>query len=162
MSEIQNHSIAEIQDHSIDKIESQEPLRFQTSDVLIDVVKAMCQVNKGNVLIESASGKLEGIFCESDVYKRVDHKSLKWHQIPVGDVMTTKLFTISKDETIAHAIDMMQEYKFRHLPIVNGDMHATAVISVREIIDYIASFFPEHFLNLPPSPKHEAHDLYGG
>lgn len=36
----------------------------------------------------------------------------------VRDIMTTKLITISPDDTLIHATNLLRQYQFHHLPVV--------------------------------------------
>ena len=36
----------------------------------------------------------------------------------VRDIMTTKLFTVERDDTLSHAAHLLRQYQFHHLPVV--------------------------------------------
>jgi CBS domain-containing protein len=87
----------------------------------------------GAVLI-TASDKLNGIFTERDVVFRVVAAGLDPAQTAVSDVMTGSPKTISPDKTFGHAMLIMYEGGFRHLPVVeNGRL--VGMVSARNALD---------------------------
>jgi len=42
---------------------------------------------------------------------------------------------------------------FRHIPLVDGRGRPTAVVSMRDLIEYLSDFFNLDVLNLPPDPR---------
>ena len=70
--------------------------------------------------------------------------------------------TIRSDDSIAAAILAMQQGRFRRLPVVDGVGRAVGIVSIRDVLAWVADAFPEEFANLPPDPAHEASGLWGG
>ena len=104
---------------------------------------------------------LVGIFTERDLMRRVDHGSLAWRDEPVHSVMTARPMIIREDDTVAEALRRMDVGKRRHLPVVRG-REPIAIVSVRDVLAFLASRFPGDFLNLPPDPGKEAREPWGG
>jgi CBS domain-containing protein len=63
-------------------------------------------------------GHLAGIFTERDAVFRVLAESRDPEKTHVADVMTTKPKTIGPDKAVGHALLMMYEGGFRHVPVV--------------------------------------------
>ncbi len=51
----------------------------------------------------------------------------------VERIMTSPVFTLSPDNTIEDAMEMMSQHSFRHIPIVNEEEKLTGIISDRDI-----------------------------
>jgi CBS domain-containing protein len=122
------------------------------ADSVVNAVNAMNQRHIGSVLVQR-NGKLVGIFTERDVLTRVAFKDGN-RNLRVEEVMTPTPETLESGETIAFALNKMSHGGFRHIPIVDGDSQAIGVISVRNIVDFLAELFPEDVINLPPTPAH--------
>ena len=75
---------------------------------------------------------LVGIFSERDVL-RLAAEGANFHDLRVGDVMTTRLVTASSDTSIVDAAHLMGEHKIRHLPIVEGD-NLIGMIGIRDVL----------------------------
>src|SRR4029077_19254649 len=63
-------------------------------------------------------GRLAGIFTERDAVFRVLAESRDPKKTHVADVMTTKPKTIGPDKAVGHALLMMYDGGFRHVPVV--------------------------------------------
>ena len=80
---------------------------------------SMASNNVGAILVVDAAGKLAGLFTERDVLNRVVARGLDPDATPLAAVMTTKLQTASPAKPLAHALHMMFEGGFRHVPVVD-------------------------------------------
>lgn len=154
--------LGELAQTSIIEVERREPVRVQADAKLIDVVTLIREHRRGAVVIENTDGKLVGIFTESDLVQRVAHDTQKWQDGPVGEIMTRDPKCLRASSTIAEALSLMQQHTFRNLPIIDDDDRVVGIISIRDILAHIAEHFPEEFINLPPSSKHEASGRWGG
>ncbi len=139
---------------------SREPVRVPPEARLGDVVANMRNAKQGAALV-CQRRELVGIFTERDVIRRLDHTSLAWRDHPVATVMTARPMIIREDDSVAEALRRMDVGKRRHLPIVRG-REPIAIVSVRDLLSYIASRFPADFINLPPDPDKEARQPWGG
>jgi len=73
----------------------------------------------------------------------------------VERIMTSPVFTLTPENTIEDAMDMMSRHSFRHIPIVNEDEKLTGIISDRDIKLTLPSVLsdddPEFSLKVPVS-----------
>jgi len=152
--------IEQIVNVPISQIRMREPIRVGPDTPLGDVVDAMHVGRTGAALVVEGD-ELVGVFTEHDLLRRVDHRGDDWRDRPVRSVMTERPRVIRADDTIAEALRRMDAGRHRHLPVVRGT-EPVAVVSVRELLAYVASKFPTHFLNLPPDPDKEAREPWGG
>lgn len=93
----------------------------------------MASNNVGAILVVDAAGKLAGLFTERDVLNRVVARGLDPDSTPLAAVMTTKLQTASPDKPLAHALHMMFEGGFRHVPVVD-DGKPVGMVSARNAL----------------------------
>jgi CBS domain-containing protein len=119
------------------------------------VVAEMTAKGRGAVLVEEA-GSLVGIFTERDLLNRVDYSDPLWSHVVVGDVMTPHPMVIRSDDSLSEALRRLTAGHRRHLPIVDERGRVLGLISIRDIMSYIAERFPEDMMNLPPHPDHES------
>lgn len=94
---------------------------------------SMASNNVGAILVVDAAGKLAGLFTERDVLNRVVARGLDPDSTPLAAVMTTKLQTASPDKPLAHALHMMFEGGFRHVPVVD-DGKPVGMVSARNAL----------------------------
>jgi CBS domain-containing protein len=119
------------------------------------VVEEMRAKGRGAVLIEEG-GALVGIFTERDLLSRVDHSDALWSHVIVRDVMTPHPMVARNADSLAEALRRLTEGRRRHLPIVDDRGRVTGLVSIRDIMSYVAGRFPEEMMNLPPDPSHES------
>ena len=104
--------------------------------------KSVCAVaahmrdnNEGVVLVVAAEdGKLLGICTERDLAFKVLATGLDATSTPVGSVMTANPQTIHPEKPFGHALHLMYEGGFRHLPVVLPDGRPIGVLSSRDAL----------------------------
>ena len=104
--------------------------------------KSVCAVaahmrdnNEGVVLVVAAEdGKLLGICTERDLAFKVLAAGLDATSTPVGSVMTANTQTIHPEKPFGHALHLMYEGGFRHLPVVLPDGRPIGVLSSRDAL----------------------------
>lgn len=88
---------------------------------VIDAVNAMNEHRVGSVLVSEA-GFPVGIFSERDVLVRVVAAHRDPRQTLVRDVMTTRLYTASADDSLLEVMHLMTERRCRHVPVMEGEL----------------------------------------
>lgn len=129
--------------------------RVGAEDAMWKVVSEMKTKGRGAVLVEE-DGALVGIFTERDLLNRVDYSDALWSHMVVRDVMTPHPMVIHADDSLSEALRRLTQGHRRHLPIVDERGRVLGLISIRDILTYVAERFPEDMLNLPPHPDHES------
>jgi len=100
-----------------DVIASQKPLTTSGNTTIATATKLMKKHSVGALMIVE-DGHLAGIFTERDAVFRVLAESRDPKKTHVAEVMTTKPKTIGPDKALGHALLMMHEGGFRHVPVV--------------------------------------------
>ena len=95
---------------------------------------AMASQSVGAIMIVDETGRLIGLFTERDVLNRVVARGLAPEQTPLAAVMTDKLQTATPDKTLGHALHLMFEGGFRHVPVVNDEGHPLGMVSARDAL----------------------------
>lgn len=75
--------------------------------------------------------KLVGIFTERDALFRVLACGLDPDRTSVGEVMTVRPTTVSPDRPVVHALHLMHDGGFRHMPVTE-DGRAVGMVSIRD------------------------------
>lgn len=87
----------------------------------------------GAILVVDDQGRLAGLFSERDVLNRVVAHGLDPDSTQLSTVMTAELQTASPDKPLAHALHMMFEGGFRHVPVVE-DGRPVGMVSARNAL----------------------------
>jgi CBS domain-containing protein len=83
-------------------------------------------------------GRLVGIFSERDALLKLGRDVASLRHRPVSEFMTANPKSLAADAKIAFAVRHMDQGGFRHLPIVNEENVLMSVLSVRDILRYVA------------------------
>ena len=118
-------------------------------------IERMNQNGTGCVLVEAAR-RLVGIFTERDVLTKIVGPGVDIDQTTVERVMTYDPECLSPDDRAAYALNKMSVGGFRHIPLVDDDGRPVGVVSMRNVVDYIADLLQTEVLNLPPEPRNIA------
>jgi CBS domain-containing protein len=93
----------------------------------------MAAARIGSVLIED-DGRVAGIFSERDVMLRVVLENRDPKGTTVEEVMTTPVHVISMKATGDQALTIMVQEHIRHLPVVDEQGRAQAIVSMRSLL----------------------------
>ena len=101
-------------------------------DSVEKAAKTMAEANVGAVLIVT-NGRLEGVFTERDLLKRVVAVGKDPQTTLLTEVGTFDPVTISPERQLGHAMHLMMIGGFRHVPVVdNGEV--VGVVSARDML----------------------------
>jgi len=108
---------------------------FFTPPGSITVREAAIQMKKikTGALMIVEKGALVGIFTERDALNKVLAEGLDPDKTKVSKVMTKNPQTVNGDMPFTHALQMMHEGCYRHLPVVEGT-RPVGIISLRDAL----------------------------
>jgi CBS domain-containing protein len=118
-----------------------------------EAVRVMNQFRVGAVLIARDS-RIQGIFTERDVLRRVIESGTSLHEMTVSDVMTPDVICCTPDTSIEEASRLMKERRVRHLPICDEDGRLVGMISIGDL--------NAHYLTLQEARIQELEDFVYG
>jgi CBS domain-containing protein len=113
-----------------------------------DTIKKMISQSVGCVLVVE-DGVLAGVFSERDVLSKVMANNIDMDATNVSQVMTPRPETLPEDSELVYALHKMAVGGYRHVPLLGTDGAPVAVVSMRDIVDYIVSLYQQEVLNLP-------------
>ncbi len=88
----------------------------------------------GSLLILDGGG-IAGILSERDIVRGLATFGAECLDGPVTQLMTRGVTTIGPGATIAQAMEIMTQGRFRHLPVMDGDALA-GMISIGDVVKY--------------------------
>ena len=98
-----------------------------------DAAKLMAKKNVGAILVVEDT-HLVGIFTERDAVFRVIAHGRDAKTTLLRDVMTADPETLDPTRSYGHALLLMQEHGFRHVPVVENG-HPVGIVSSRNAMD---------------------------
>ena len=94
-------------------------------------ISRMLEENVGAVVVCEAQ-RLVGIFTERDVL-RLAGEGTAFGELKIGDVMTTRVLTLTPDVDVTDAARLMRDKKIRHVPVVEGE-NVLGMVGIRDVM----------------------------
>jgi CBS domain-containing protein len=148
--EIQTKRIRHLPIDAATYIESGTPLNM--------VVEEMRKGHTSCVVI-CRTNRCVGIFTERDYLTKVLSIEVD-RKRPVDEFMSAPVKTLSPDDTVGQAINIMNQFGFRNIPLVDAEGKCTGLLQIRNIIQFLAELYPEEILNA--QPRREAFEQTDG
>ena len=89
-------------------------------------------------LLVVEEGKLEGIFSERDLLKRVVAAGRDPEATAIGEVCSRDVVTVSEQADVATCGRLIRDRGFRHLPVVDAGGRPVGILSGRDFLQQIA------------------------
>jgi CBS domain-containing protein len=96
-------------------------------------VRMLAQHRIGALLVTGADYHIVGIISERDIVRVLDESGPAVLDAPVAEVMTRKVVTCDRRETIADIMERMTTGKFRHVPVVEHGRLA-GLVSIGDVV----------------------------
>ena len=113
-------------------IDKQELVTAAASMTVSKAARLMQERRVGAIMVVEDE-QLVGMFTERDALFRVVAKERDGQTTPLAEVMTRNPRTIHPDKPFAHALEMMHEGGFRHVPVVENG-RPVGIVSVRDAL----------------------------
>jgi CBS domain-containing protein len=127
-----------------------EPVCLRGSATVQEAIERMLGHRQAGVLVVDGDGRLVGIFTERDVLTRVAGRGLDPRDTRLEAVMTRGPEALRPGDRVAYAVHCMSVAGYRTVPLVDDAGRPLGVVTVSDVIRWLAGLFPEAVLNLPP------------
>ncbi|OAN42980.1 inosine-5-monophosphate dehydrogenase [Paramagnetospirillum marisnigri] len=123
-----------------DVIKSQTILTLPPTATVRQATREMKSRHVGAVMITDDAGRLSGIFTERDALFRVLAEARDPDATPLSSVMTPAPAAVSPDRKLGHALHLMHDGGFRHMPVVEAGI-PVGMVSIRDALGKELSSF---------------------
>ena len=113
-------------------IENQAPITG-TADMTVTTASRLMKAKRIGAILVLEGARLAGIFTERDALFRVIAEGRNPEKTKLGDVMTRNPRTIGPDRPFGHALHLMHEGEFRHVPVVENG-RPVGIVSARDAL----------------------------
>jgi CBS domain-containing protein len=144
----------------IRELKAPEPACVARGTTLREAISSM-RARRAGCVLACEGDRLIGILTERDILRRVAGEEISFDS-PVTDFMSSGPRTLTADDLLGDAIRLMDEGGYRHIPIVDKAGRVEAIISIQQIIQFLAELYPTEVLNLPPEPHQYMDSREGG
>ncbi len=117
-------------------------LKSKADDAVVTVTPGLSVAEVAHVLsvrrigavIVSPDGKhLAGILSERDIVREIGRRGPTCLGEPVEKLMTTKIVSCARDESVHSVLQKMNDGNFRHIPVMEGE-EMVGLISIRDVV----------------------------
>ena len=113
-------------------IEDQLPVTAP-ADMTVGAASRLMKQRRVGAILVVENGRLAGIFTERDALFRVIAEGRSPDATKLAEVMTPNPRTIAPDRPFGHALHLMHEGEFRHVPVVE-DGRPIGLVSARDAL----------------------------
>ncbi len=99
---------------------------------VFDALKLMADKNIGAVIVLE-DNEVVGIMSERDYARKIILKGKSSKEIPVREIMSTRVFYVKPEQSIEDCMALMIDKRFRHLPVME-DGKLKGVISIGDVV----------------------------
>lgn len=153
------HDLPKARDQRVRVLQTRDYVAVSPFTPLSHAIEAM-KSDEGGCVIVSDDGRVAGIFTERDLLTKIIGQQVDLNS-PISQWMHPTVETLSPDATVGDAVKLMNEKGFRNIPLVKKD-ELIGLISVFDIITYLAECYPKTTMNLPPLPAQVMDTVDGG
>jgi CBS domain-containing protein len=143
-----------------------EPLTVGPGTTVASCLLAIQRTGTGDsMFVTDENGRLVGVLTERDIFGRLvgpDVAAGVDVDAAVENYMTTDPHTLNPSQTVRDALELLQQGRYRNVPVVDDDGRLVGVVRQVDILKYLAESFPEELLNLPPRPDQRMEQAEGG
>jgi CBS domain-containing protein len=110
-----------------------EVITIEPTATLAAAVRMLVQQRIGALLVTGADHRIVGIISERDVVRLLDEKGTAALGAPVAEVMTRKVVTCDRNETIAEIMERITSGRFRHVPVIEHG-RLVGIVSIGDVV----------------------------
>lgn len=107
------------------------------NETVFDAIQLMADKRIGALLVMDEDA-LVGIVSERDYAREVILKGRSSKTTPVGDIMSSRVITVSPSHRVEDSLSLMTEHRIRHLPVVENDK-VLGIVSIGDLVKEVIS-----------------------
>lgn len=107
------------------------PVTLSYDSTIAEAARCMRDKDIGNVLVLK-NGKLSGIVTDRDIVVRAIAQDKDTHSTKLGEICSDELATLSPEDTVDNAVNLMRKKAIRRIPIVENDK-PVGIVSIGDL-----------------------------
>jgi IMP dehydrogenase len=115
--------------------ETSRPLSMRPGDTVKAAVRNMIDFDTGAIAIVDSNMRAIGIFSKKDLLGKVVAVDRDPRTTLLGDAMSTDIVTASDRLSTDECLRLMQEYRIRHLVLVDRNGRYTGLLGLCELLE---------------------------
>ena len=116
----------------VGQVMSTEPTTVKRSTAVRQAAELMSREDVGSLPVVEETGELVGIVTDRDIVVRVVAAGHDVDAVQVGEILTSQPVSVSPDDPLDDAMELMAGYRVRRLPVVI-DMQLVGVLAQADV-----------------------------
>ena len=130
-----------------------EPIKLPGEATVQEAIETMVAHRRSAMVVVDPEGRLVGIFTDRDVLTRVAAQRRDPERTRLDEVMTRDPDALFPDDRICYAVNRMTSMGYRTVPLVDADRRPIGIVTVNDVVRWLAELFPEAVINLRPGDR---------
>lgn len=119
--------------NTVREVMTGDPVCLDTHATLCEAAEQMAERDIGDVLVLDGDN-LVGIVTDRDIVVRALARHLDPEEATVSEILSGDIVSITADDSIDHAIELMRERALRRLPVCDGN-EPIGVLSIGDLAE---------------------------
>jgi CBS domain-containing protein len=126
-----------MQDSPVASLMTEPVLTVESDESPSELAEGMVELGIKSVVVTDGECHPEGIITSTD-YLRMAADGADPAETTVAEWMTADIITLTANQNIERAADLMQDNEINHLPIVDGAGEAVGIVTATDLTAYLA------------------------
>lgn len=101
-----------------------------------DAMRRMHDDRVSALVVSEDGANIDGIVSDRGLMNVLVEQGTEVLGRSVGEVMTRKVFTCSRGDSVGAIMAMMTERRIRHIPVVEGDGRLCGIVSIGDVVKH--------------------------
>jgi len=106
---------------------------IEPTATVADAAKLLSERRIGAIVVTGPDKLVAGILSERDIVRALGARGAQVLDTQVADMMTRKVVTCARGDTLAALMEQMTQGKFRHVPVVE-DGKLAGIVSIGDVV----------------------------
>jgi CBS domain-containing protein len=115
------------------KTKGHDVAAMRATHTIAEAVARLAERGIGAIVVEDALGQVLGILSERDIVRALAVHGAATLTMTAGQLMTARPTTASPSVSVAEAMHIMTDGRFRHLPVMEGDK-LIGIVSIGDVV----------------------------
>ena len=107
---------------------------IQPEATVIDAIRLMAEKGIGALVVTDPDRHVVGIFSERDYTRKVALLERTSKDTLVSEIMTARVFTVTKSTKVSDCLEIMTQHHLRHLPVIDEQKKLVAMVSIGDLV----------------------------
>lgn len=133
---------------------SREVYLAESDEPVLEAARRMEEANVGTLIVLDSAKRPIGILTDRDLALRVLARGIDPKDTPVNRVMTKQPIVVDEQTPIEGVLALMRRHDIRRLPVVGLEGALLGIVSLDDVMDFLAQQFAELRTLLERSQPH--------